>query len=298
MYGSDIERAEYVKNIKKVSVVGLVSNLVLSAVKIFAGFAGNSHAVIADGVHSVSDSVTDLAVIVGAAYWSAPPDEDHPHGHGRIETAVTIFIGLSLVVVAAGMGWNALDTFFDKKAHVPGKIAFFAAVISIVTKEILYRWNRSVGVKLNCRAMIANAWHHRSDAFSSVPAALAVIGSIVFPEYGYIDNIGALIVCLFIFYAAFRIMWPALKELTDAGVGEQERLKIESIARNVEGVKDVHKCRTRFVGSGVQVDLHVLVDPEMSVRDGHDISGNVKAELVERAKNVVDVIVHLEPFEE
>lgn len=293
----NIDRKKNIDEIKKVSVVGLIANIMLSALKIVAGIIGNSQAVVADGIHSISDSVTDVAVIIGATYWSAPPDDDHPHGHGRIETAVTVFIGFVLVAIAGGLGWNAVANLFEKRTEPIGEIAFYAAIISIVVKEILYRWNISVGKRLKCKALIANAWHHRSDALSSVPAAIAVIVVKIYPDAGYIDKIGAVIVCGFIFYTAFKIVWPALRELTDAGVSESERLNIENTAKEVPGVQDVHKCRTRFVGSGVQVDLHVLVDPGMSVRDGHDVSSNVKNTLIEKCPDIVDVIVHLEPDE-
>jgi cation diffusion facilitator family transporter len=286
-----------IKEIQLATIAGLVANLMLSALKVFAGIVGNSQAVIADGIHSITDSVTDLAVIIGASYWSAPPDETHPHGHGRIETAVTIFIGLVLVSIAGGMGWNAIISFAAEKSEPVGKIAFFAALISIIVKEALYRWHISVGKRLKCSAIKANAWHHRSDALSSVPAALAVAVSMVFPQYRYVDSIGAVMVCIFIFYSAFKIIWPALKELVDSGVDENERINIENIARSVERVRDIHKCRTRYLGNGIQVDLHVLVDPDMSVRDGHDVSRVVKKTLMEKCPDIVDVIIHLEPEE-
>lgn len=286
------------KIIKKVTFWGLFVNLALSALKITAGCLGNSQAVFADGIHSASDSITDVAVIVGSTFWSAPPDDDHPYGHGRIETAVTVFIGVFLVAVALGMGYNAVVSFGEKSDSVPGMIAFVAAVISIVVKEILYRWNASVGKKIRSSAMVANAWHHRSDAMSSIPAAAAVILSKIYPGIGYVDNIGAIIVCLFILYAAYKISWNALRELTDVSVEKDVCNLIESLALSVNGVDDVHKCRSRFFGSGIQVDLHVLVNPEFTVREGHDISRKVRRKLVEKGPNVIDVIVHLEPFEE
>jgi cation diffusion facilitator family transporter len=282
--------------IKKVTFIGLVLNLLLSALKITAGFYGKSQAVIADGVHSISDCVTDIAVIVGSTYWTAPPDETHPHGHRRIETAITVFIGIALAAVGTGIGWNAVTTFMDED-DPPRLIAFFAAVSSIIVKELLYQWTVRKGKKIRSSAVIANAWHHRSDAISSIPASLAVIISIFMPGYNFIDNIGAIIVSIFIVHAAFKISWPALKELTDAGAGEQMCISIENIARSVHGVKDVHKCRTRYLGSGIQVDMHVLVDPLMSVREGHAISDSVKKELLNQVADIIDVVVHLEPFE-
>ncbi|HQN73662.1 MAG TPA: cation diffusion facilitator family transporter [bacterium] len=283
--------------IKKVTFIGMVINIVLSAVKFAAGVFGNSQALTADAIHSLSDCVTDMAVIIGSTYWSAPPDESHPHGHRRIETVITAFIGLALVVVAFGMGWNAVSTMTDEDNKPPEMIAFIAAIISIMVKEGLYQWTAIAGKKIRSQAMIANAWHHRSDAFSSIPAAIAVIAAIIFPGFGFIDHAGAIIVCLFILNAAYKISWPALKELTDAGAGEQICVSIENIARSVEGVKDVHKCRTRYLGSGIQVDMHVLVNPEMSVRSGHEISAAVKKELLDQVDDIIDVVVHLEPFE-
>jgi len=283
--------------IKKVTFIGMIINIVLSAVKFAAGVFGNSQALTADAIHSLSDCVTDMAVIIGSTYWSAPPDESHPHGHRRIETVITAFIGLALVAVALGMGWNAVSTMTDEDNKPPEMIAFIAAIISIMVKEGLYQWTAIAGKKIKSQAMIANAWHHRSDAFSSIPAAIAVISAIIFPGYGFIDHAGAIIVCLFILHAAFKISWPALKELTDAGAGEQMCVSIETVARGVHGVKDVHKCRTRYLGSGIQVDMHVLVNPEMSVRDGHRISADVKEVLLKQQFDIIDVVIHLEPFE-
>lgn len=283
--------------IKRVTFIGMILNIALSAVKFAAGFFGNSQAVVADAFHSLSDCVTDVAVLIGSSYWSAPPDETHPHGHRRIETVITVFIGLALVVVALMIGWNAVSTMMDKDNEPPEMIAFIAAVLSIVVKEGLYQWTAFVGKRVKSPAMIANAWHHRSDALSSIPAAVAVIAAIVFPGYGFIDHIGALLVCIFIFHAAYKISWPALCELTDTGASQKVCDNIELLAKQVEGVKDVHKCRTRYLGSGLQVDLHVLVDPVLSVREGHDISAKVKEELIKKGPEVIDVVVHLEPFE-
>ncbi|HNW82047.1 MAG TPA: cation diffusion facilitator family transporter [bacterium] len=285
------------REIKRVTFIGMIINIALSALKFAAGIFGNSQALVADAFHSLSDCVTDVAVLIGSSYWSAPPDETHPHGHRRIETVITVFIGLALVVVALMIGWNAVSTMMDKDNEPPEMIAFIAAVLSIGTKEGLYQWTAIVGKKVKSSAMIANAWHHRSDAFSSIPAAVAIIAAILLPGYGFIDHIGAMLVCLFILHAAYKISWTALCELTDAGASQKVCDTIELLAKQVEGVKDVHKCRTRYLGSGLQVDLHVLVDPELSVREGHDISAKVKEELIKKGPEVIDVVVHLEPFE-
>lgn len=284
------------KKIKSVTAVGLFANFFLTVFKILAGYFGNSQTVIADGIHSLSDSVTDIAVIIGSSFWSAPPDESHPHGHRRIETFITAVIGVALLGVAYGIAHNAVVTFNDPD-EVPSLIAFAAAALSIIVKEALYQYTYHFGKKLKSPAVTANAWHHRSDAISSVPAAIAVIISIKFPIYPYIDNIGALVVSLFIVWTAFKISWSAILELTDAGADKVACESIESAAKSVYGVKSIHKCRTRKYGSGIQVDLHIQVDPNITVREGHSIGHKVEDELFKN-HDVIDVIVHVEPFEE
>ena len=284
------------KKIKLVTAVGLFANFFLTVFKIIAGYFGNSQTVIADGIHSLSDSVTDIAVIIGSSYWSAPPDESHPHGHRRIETFITAVIGIALLAVAFGIGRNAIVTFNDPD-EAPSWIAFAAAIASILVKEVLYQYTYRSGKTLKSSAVMANAWHHRSDAISSVPAALAVIISMKFTAYPYIDNIGALIVSLFIVWTAFKISWSAILELTDAGADRDSCELIECAAKGVKGVKSIHKCRTRKYGSGIQVDLHIQVDPDITVREGHDIGHRVEDELFKN-HDVIDVVVHVEPYEE
>ena len=232
------------KKIKLVTAVGLFANLILTVFKIIAGYFGNSQTVIADGIHSLSDSVTDIAVIIGSSFWSAPPDEEHPHGHRRIETFITAAIGIALFAVAFGIGRNAIVTFNDPD-EAPSYIALIAAIVSVLVKEALYQYTYRFGKSLKSSAVMANAWHHRSDAISSVPAALAVIISMNLPNYPYIDNIGALLVSLFIVWTAFKISWSAILELTDIGADRAICESIECAAKGVVGVKSIHKCRTR-----------------------------------------------------
>ena len=284
------------KKIKRVTAVGLVANFFLTVFKIIAGYFGNSQTVIADGIHSLSDSVTDIAVIIGSSFWSAPPDEEHPHGHRRIETFITAVIGVALLGVAFGIGRNAIVTFNDPD-EAPTWIAFAAALISVIVKEALYQYTYRFGKKLKSSAVMANAWHHRSDAISSAPAAVAVIISMKLPDYPYIDNIGALLVSFFIVWTAFKISWDAILELTDIGADKAICESIECAAKGVVGVKSIHKCRTRKYGSGIQVDLHIQVDPEITVREGHAIGHKVEDELFKN-HDVLDVIVHVEPFGE
>jgi cation diffusion facilitator family transporter len=275
--------------------VGLVANLGLAAIKLTAGIVGHSQAVVADAVHSLSDTFTDLAVILGVRYWSRPADEEHPHGHRRIETLVAVVIGLFLVTVAAGLAWEAISKAHGAGGVVPTGIALAAALLSIVVKEILYRWTLLVGQRADSLALVANAWHHRSDALSSVPAALAVGIVVVAPQWAFVDRIGAVVVCVFILYAAWRIVSPAVAQLVDTAAPPEERERLEAIARSVDGVRGAHALRTRYVGSSLAVDLHVVVAAELSVEEGHAIGEAVRRALTERGPKVADVLVKVEP---
>jgi cation diffusion facilitator family transporter len=281
---------------RRVTLVGLVLNVLLTCFKFVAGALGTSQAVLADGVHSLSDVLTDLMVLVGARYWYKPPDESHPYGHRRIETIVTTVLGVSLGAVGVGIGYNAVVTYMDKHASQPGWIAFAAAAVSIVTKEAIYRWTVAVGRRIKSSALSANAWHHRSDALSSIPAAVAVAAAAMEPSLVFLDHVGAIVVAVFILQAAWRIMTPALRQLADAGAPAEARERIKRIALATEGVRLVHAIRTRYVGSGLQADLHVKVDPDLTVREGHRISEEVARRIVDGGPDVLDVVVHTEPY--
>ncbi len=289
---------ETMRQVQKVTVWGLAANLALAAIKFVFGILGNSQALVADGVHSLSDSTTDIAVIVGARFWTQPADEEHPYGHGRIETMITFFIGLVLGIVGLLIAYRAIQTIGMDHRSAPGWIVFAAACISMVSKELMYRWTVLVGKRIKSSALMANAWHHRSDSLSSLPVAIAVLGTKIQPEWAFLDHIGAIIVAVLIIQAAWKISWPTLKQLADTAASEEERRKLIALARIVDGVKDVHALRTRHIGPGLQVDLHVLVDPNLSVSRGHNIAGIVKRKLLDDGPDVVNVLVHIEPYED
>ncbi|RKX26093.1 MAG: cation-efflux pump [Candidatus Zixiibacteriota bacterium] len=286
------------RQVQKVTVWGLAANLALAAIKFVFGILGNSQALVADGVHSLSDSTTDIAVIVGARFWTQPADEEHPYGHGRIETMITFFIGVVLGTVGLLIAYRAIQTIGMDHRSAPGWIVFAAACISMVSKELMYRWTVLVGKRIKSSALMANAWHHRSDGLSSLPVAIAVLGTKIQPEWAFLDHIGAIIVAVLIIQAAWKISWPTLKQLADTAASEEERRKLIALARVVDGVKDVHALRTRHIGPGLQVDLHVLVDPNLSVSRGHNIAGIVKRKLLDDGPDVVNVLVHIEPYED
>jgi cation diffusion facilitator family transporter len=283
--------------VRRAGWVGLLCNLLLAAIKVVAGILGHSQAVLADALHSLTDSVTDVAVILGVRFWSAPADDNHPHGHGRIETLVTVVIGLSVGMVALGMGWQAIYGIrHGQVAEAPGGIALAAALISIAVKEILYRWTVTIGRRVQSSALIANAWHHRSDAISSIPAALAVAVALLIPGWEFIDRLGAILVCGFILQASWKILLPALNQLIDAAAPHDDRRLIEELAAGVDGVESAHAVRTRYVGAKLAVDIHVEVDGGLSVGEGHAIAKEVRQCLIENGPNVGDVVVQLEPY--
>jgi len=286
-----------VGQVRRVTWVGLFVNLGLTLLKVAAGILGSSQAVLADGVHSLSDSMTDLAVIVGSHYWSRPPDAEHPYGHRRMETFVTILIGLVLLGAGIGIAWEALKTIQEPAHKVPGWIAVFAAGVSVIANEILYRWTVRWGREVKSSAMLANAWHHRLDAISSIPAFLAVGGAILLPSWTMLDKLGAFLVALLIVQAAFRIIWPGLKEFMDWGAPKEVCDKIRDIAQAHPGIKDAHKIRTRYQSGSIFADMHVVVDGTISVYQGHEIAEEVRTAVMSQVSEVVDVVVHVEPHQ-
>lgn len=292
------EQATLCTAIRRVTLGGLVVNLALSVLKLAAGVFGGSQAMIADAIHSLSDSVTDVSILFGVRFWSAPPDERHPYGHWRIETLITTAIGLLLIAVAVGITLNSIQNIRHGQAVTPSWLAFGAAIASLITKELLYHWTARTGRRLNSSAVVANAWHHRSDAMSSIPAALAILAVRLKPEWAFVDQIGAIAVSGFVLHAAWGIIRSATGDLTDEAAPEALLEDIRSRCQHLEGVSSVHAVRTRKVGPGYHLDLHVLVNADFSVRQGHDIATAVKHSLIEQLPPVRDVIVHIEPDDE
>ena len=282
-------------DVRKVTWIGLLINIGLSGLKFAAGYFGRSQALIADAIHSLTDTATDIAVIAGSHYWSRPPDGCHPYGHRRLETLVTAFIGLILAAAGIGIGWESISTLHQMHASPPGWIALYAAIASIVTKEILYRWTAAVGKKIKSPALAANAWHHRTDAISSLPVLIAVGGALIFPSWSFLDHVGAAIVSVFILHAAMKITWPAISELIDAGAPEEIQKKIAEIACNTSGVREIHAVRSRYISSSIQIDMHIVVDGNMSVREGHTIADNVENSIISSIPAVLEVVVHVDP---
>lgn len=283
--------------IRRITGYGIAANVLLAAFKLWAGIYGESQAVVADGIEALLDVFTVILVYAGSRFWSQPPDETHPFGHGRMETLVAVGIGLSMVAAAAGIGWQAVVTLQERHGSPPGWIAAAAALASIIGKEILFRWTQARGRELKSAAVIATAWHYRSDAFSSVPVVIAVTGAILMPSWTFLDHVGAIVVSVFILGSAFRIIWPNLKELVDAGAPAEMRKRIGDIAARNPAVLQVHDIRTRFIGSNIQLVLHIVVNGGISVREGHAIAKEVEHRLIREIEEVIDVEIHVDPPE-
>lgn len=288
---------ELIRKTTRITVAGLAANFVLAVVKFLVGLRYSSQALIADALHSLTDSITDIVIIIGVRFWSAPADSDHPHGHGRIETMVSFLLGLSVAFAAVAIGMRALASLQQPQIGTTHWAVFLAACFSVAIKELLYQWHSRVGRSLRSTAIVANAWHHRSDAFSSLIVALAAASSWFLPEWSFLDQAAALIVAVLILQAAWGISIPAFKELIDTGASEEQHQRILRLAQETAQVLEVHALRTRKIANLMHVDLHVQVDPNISVLEGHAIAGQVKARILEQEPNVAAVLVHLEPFE-
>lgn len=287
--------ANQIGEINRATLVGMVLNIILGLAKVVIGLISHSQALLADGIHSFSDLVTDVALLLGVKYWSRPPDESHPYGHGRIETAVNLFIGGAILSVAIGIAVQALDKFNTPFENTLGFPALCVAVFSIIVKEWLFRWTLHKGKKNNCRAMMANAWHHRSDSLSSIPVAVAVLWSYFFPNQLYIDSIAAIIVTLMLGHAGVKILWPSLRELFE--FREDKRLEqwLLEQSRLFPDILEIHHLRSRRVGSAVLLDLHLLVNGETTVYDAHTLATDFKHHIREKDPRIADVLIHLEP---
>ena len=295
---SEKEGAAELRAVRRVTLGGMAVNVALSAFKAASGWLAGSQALLADAVHSVSDLVTDFAVLLGVRYWTAPADEEHPYGHGKIQAVVAAMIGLALAAVAVGIGRSATVRMIaaadGAETSAPAAFAFWIAVVSLTAKEAVYRWTIAVAERFRSSALKANAWHHRSDAVSSIPVALALAISHFAPSFAWVDSLGALVVAVFILKAAWDVVKPAVEELTDAEMPGKSA-EVAQIALGVKGVDGCHRVRTRRYGGVFQADLHIQVSQTLSVGEGHAIGHAVRDAIRSAGIGVVDAVVHVEP---
>lgn len=288
------------RKIYRVTLVGFVVNLLLSAGKLAAGIFGRSGAMVADAVHSLSDLATDVVVIVFAGISAKPKDDSHDYGHGKFETLATIVIALALAVVGAGILWNSVQSIRDVADGVvlprPGLVALLAAVISIVGKEMLYWYTVKVGRMINSPSVIANAWHHRSDALSSLGTLVGIGCAYFLGERWHIaDPLAALVVALFIFKVAFDLMRGGLDELLEKSLSADTEAEILHIVQGCPEIRDPHNLRTRRVGASIAIEMHVRVDGTMSVAHSHTLTIDIEHRLRDRFGEGTMIAVHVEP---
>lgn len=291
------------KAARRVTWVGFWSNLGLSAAKILAGVFGHSGAMIADGIHSLSDLASDLVVLVMVGISHKRPDREHPFGHGKYETLATLMLAALLIMVAGGIFWEGLTKVISSSRGnmlaQPGWEALAVCVASIACKEWLYQYTRHVGERIHSEAIVANAWHHRSDAFSSVATLIGVAGAMFFgPAWRILDPIAAMVVAVFIAIVGIRMIMSAFRELTGVALEDATIGQIKRAISSTDGVLTFHHLRTAKSGGDCIVEVHLKVDPEISVREAHAIATavekNIKSNLSEA--NAVYVNTHIEPY--
>lgn len=279
---------------RKTSVVGAIVNLALTIVKIIFGVVGQSHALIADGMHSLADLSTDLMVWFAAKYSNQPADKEHPYGHARIETAFTVGLGIILILTAIGIIYDSGQRLINPDTLLqPTPIVLLIAVISILANEALYQYTVRVAYKVKSNLLKANAWHHRSDAISSIVVLVGVAGSLM--GMPYLDALAALGVAFMIGKIGWDQTWHAIRELIDTGMEPKTAAAIERIIENIEGVQSQHMLRSRRMGGNYLIDVHIEVDERLSVSEGHKIAEYVRLKLIESDKNISNALIHIDP---
>lgn len=295
---SDNERTE---SAVRITWIGFFVNFILSCGKIAAGYFGRSSAMIADGIHSFSDFVTDLIVIVFVRIAGKGRDEGHQYGHGKFETLATLIISFLLLFVAIGLFYDGITKVIDSingtVLDKPSYMALAAALVSVITKEWLFRITAKEGKKTNNQAVIANAWHHRSDAFSSIGTFIGIAGAIFLGDkWRVLDPIACIIVSLLIFKVGIDLMKPAFAELLESSLPPETEEEIGRIIMDVQGVKRYHNLKTRKSGNYYIIDVHIKVDPTITIVAAHDIATDVEHSIKERWGSATQIMVHTEPY--
>lgn len=278
----------------RVTIVGGILDLVLGLAKLAAGYFASSQALIADGIHSLSDLATDGMVLFAARHSNVEPDAEHPYGHGRFETIATVGLAVALILVASGIAYGAAKRLIEPELlpH-PGIWALIVAVLSIAGKEWIYHYTMRVARRQRSDMLRANAWHSRTDAFSSVIVLIGVAGTMA--GFSYLDALAAIGVALIIAHIGWSLGWNALKELVDTAVDQRQVESLRECILGVGGVQGLHLLRTRHAGGQVLVDVHIVIDAGISISEGHHISEMVRSKLLQEFEGVTDVTVHIDP---
>lgn len=288
--------------IYRVTLGGSVVNFLLLLFKFVAGILGGSAAMIADAVHSLSDFITDVVVILFVRISGKPCDQDHDFGHGKYETLATTFIGIMLGIVGIGILWSGMEKIISvcrgQMLEEPGMIALVAALLSIVAKEILFQWTARVGRQVNSPAVVANAWHHRSDALSSIGTAIGIGGAIVLgPQWRVLDPVAAVVVSVFIIRVALKLFRPSIEELLEKSLPAEDEQCIMNSILEEPGVSAPHNLRTRRIGNNRAIDVHVRMDGNTPLNIAHQATRNIEKRLRKQFGNQLFVNIHVEPLQ-
>ncbi len=281
---------------RRTSWINIIGNILLTALKATVGYFAGSTAMIADAFHSGSDILATAIVLHGIKISHQPPDEEHHYGHGKAESIVSKLISILMVVTALGIGFSAYNSLRDPALEPPNVIAVWTALLSIIFKEWMYRYTAGVGKKIKSQALIADAWHHRTDAFSSVAALIGISGAI----YGYpiLDPIAGIVVAAMIIKAAVSIYLEAIHQLMDTAPDREVIEEIKQISMSVEGIRSVHEVKARKYGVQILVDMKICVDPHITVEQGHHLAGKAKHSVLDKIPDVEDVLIHVNPCSE
>jgi len=298
---TNITEKERERGIYRVTIAGGVINIVLLLFKFIAGIIGNSTAMIADALHSFSDFITDVIIIVFVRISNKPIDKDHNYGHGKFETFATLLIGLVLLVVGLGIAWAGVSDIISvirgATLESPGMLALVAAIASIVVKESLYHYTVIQARKLKSDVLIANAWHHRSDGLTSIATTIGIGGAIFLGEkWTILDPLAALFVSVFIFIMAFKLIKPCLDELMERSLQDDINNEIIAMVESFGGVSNLHNLRTRKIGNNYAIEFHIRMDGETSLSKTHETVTKIESRLKEHYGQRTHVIIHMEPL--
>ncbi len=279
---------------RNITLWGVLVNLVLAVAKIIGGVAGYSAALLADGIHSLSDLASDGMVLLAARHAGEDADDDHPYGHARFETLTTVALGVLLILVGIGIAWEAIEKLVsDSKTEIPMAYTLYIAAASIVSKEVLYHMTKRVGLRIRSKMLEANAWHHRTDAISSIVVLIGIAGAIQgIPE---LDAYAALVVAIMVMKIGGELAWQSLMELVDTALEPELLEQIKQKILSIPEVREMHMLRSRRMGHNALVDVHILVAPNLSVSEGHHISEAVERVLIDNFEEINDVTVHIDP---
>jgi len=284
---------------KRVTLLGLATNVGLAAAKVAVGLLTGARALLADGLHSVSDLASDAAVLLGLRFSGRPADEDHHYGHRRVATLVSMAVGLSLLVTAGWIIYDAIASYGQPHRIQVGLLPFLVAVGSMVPKELLYHVTRRVGRREKDPSVVANAWHHRTDAFTSLAAAAGIAGATFGGQrWAFLDRFAAALLAAFLAVTAVKLVKDAVEELIDRAPGREMVRRIGRAIDAVPGVHSSHRLRIRKMAGSLTLDVHILVDPDLSVAQGHDIATDIQEKVEECECDILEAVVHVEPDDE